>query len=546
MKFWLRCCGLMLALSPFGPPLRGQMDGIGYAQSSTGTNAAPVNVTGTVVNANTGSPIARVLVQLGGRAILTDHEGKFEFDQFSETNAMLRVTKPGYYFSLEPRNDGSHMLSSADLSAPLTLRLYPEALLTGTVTAPDGTPLSGVSINAMRIVFDAGGHRWEPISQMSRTNGRGEFRIPVPAGEYKLRTFYAMNQPEQGDIVIPLIFPQTASSTTSNLIKLGSGEEQHVDLHPFVGTAHAVWLSAESSTQGIPSIQVHTANGGAFQVGAQSESVGGDLFKLELPDGSYTLSATKYSPDGVQFAETNVTVAGHDVSGAVLRFQPVPTVPLEIQVNSATSDNASATVPPNPYLLGLILQSESEDMTAGMIGPTQKDGSFGFRASPGTYRLVARNTGSPWYVESATYGDRDLLRQDIEIAPGGGGQPIELMVSNQTGTLSGRVSVNGAAGRSWIYLIPTTPSLIPVVRLMSYADNRVSIGGMSSDLSGSYTARLAPGSYQVVAFSQMHEADFSNPDTLAPYASHVRTVTIHAGDKATLDLDAVTDEEIKP
>lgn len=554
MRRWLRGCGLAALLLLYA--MRGA-----FAQDAN-ANAAPANVTGVVVNASTGSGIARALVQLGGRAMLTDHDGKFEFDDFTETHATLRVTKPGYYFSLEPMNDGTRMLSSAEWSSPMTLQLYPEALLTGTVTGPDGSPLRGVPVNAMRSIFDENGNRWMPVARIANTNIRGEFRIAVPAGEYKLRTYYSQRREDDGNVIMPLIFPVISSTTASNMIEVSGGEEQHFNLHPLVGPAHTVWLSVESSDPGMPMIQVHAADGGTFQIGAQMGA--GNLYRVELPNGSYTLTATKYSPDGQQVAETNVTVAGHDVSGAVLRFETAPTVPLDIHVDSTTSDNGSGAALPNPYVLGLVLQNESQDFDMRMFGPTQKDGEFGFRVpGPGSYRLKARNNGSPWYVESATYGDRDLLRQDMVIAPGGGGLPIEVTVSNQTGTLIGTVSVHGVPGRSWIYLIATTPSLTPVVRVQSSGNNRVSLGGISSGsgraftmglasreyqasgFAGAYMTHLAPGSYQAIAFEQRHEADFSNPETLAPYASHVRTITINAGDKATLDLDAVTDAEVK-
>lgn len=533
MRRWLRNCGLAALL--LACTIRGA-----FAQDNA--NATPANVTGIVVNASTGSAIARALVQLGNRAILTDHDGKFEFDGFTEAHAMLRVTKPGYYFSLEPMNDGSRMLTSTDWSSPLTLRLYPEALLTGTITGPDGSPLRGVPVNAMRSIFDENGQRWMPVARIENTNIHGEFRIAVPAGEYKLRTYYTRRQSDTGNVIMPLIFPANSSDTA--VVKVNSGEEQHFNLHALVGPAHTVWLSVESSDPGMPTIQVHTTDGGDFQVGAQVDA--GNLYRVELPNGSYTLTATKYSADGQQIAETNVTVAGHDVSGVVLRFQSVPTVPINIHLDSGTSDDNGVATPPNPYALGLMLQHESQNFDMRMFGPSQKDGEFGFRIlEPGSYRLMARNTGGQWYVESATYGDRDLLRQDMVIAPGGV-LPIEITVSNQTATLSGRVSTPGTAGRSWIYLIATTPSLTPVVHVQSFAGNQITIDGMTTDLSGRYTTRIAPGTYEAVAFEQRHEADFSNPDALAPYSNHVRTVTIHPGDKATLDLEAVADTEATP
>src|SRR5665811_445863 len=51
-----------------------------------------ITVTGVVVNAVTGEPISRALIQLQGmvqRTALTDSDGRFQFDNLPETQAML-------------------------------------------------------------------------------------------------------------------------------------------------------------------------------------------------------------------------------------------------------------------------------------------------------------------------------------------------------------------------------------------------------------------------------------------------------------------------
>lgn len=520
-------CGLVALLACALASMRGQ---------SADAGSTPVNVTGVVVNADTGAAVPRALVQLGGRAMLTGHDGKFEFDQFAETRASLQVTKPGYYFSLEPMGNGSRTLTASDLSAPLTLRLYPEGLLTGTVTAPDGSPLRGVPISAMRKTFEGVGIRWVPTGQVATTNIRGEFRITVSPGEYRLQSYHIMQRTAGEDVIMPLVFPANSSGNASDVIQVHGGDEQHFDLRPSVGRAYTVWVSSESSEssgRGMPMLQVREADGSAFPVGAQISA--GNLYRVELPNGSYTLTATKFSPDGQQIAETDVTVAGHDVPGVVLRFQPMPTVPLEVQVDPGTSDNASQPAPSNPYALGLVLQGDSQGLEMGTasVFPYQQNGEVGFRLTPGSYRLVARNTSSQWYVESATYGDRDLMQQDMTVGPGNASTPIVVTVSNQTGTLNGTVSVNGTPGSGWIYLVPASPSITPEIMT-------------ASSSSGSYQMTLAPGTYQAIAFDQRYSFDPRDPNAFAPYSSHVKTVEVHAGDKAVLDLDAVTQAELKP
>lgn len=542
MSFWLRVCGVAIqALAFASAPLAvAQIQGGVMATTQPQMNKEPVTVTGVVVNAVTEAPIPRVLVRLGDRAMLTDHEGKFEFDQYAQTGGMLQMTKPGYYSSLDYNTPTSRYIAGAQLAQPMHLRLYPEAILTGTVTKADGTPLQ-ISVSAYKSVFSDNGQQWF-LAGTALANDRGEFRLPVPAGEYRLETGYA---PYIGsnDVIMPAVAPGDSSSNASGVIRIFSGEEQRFELHPVAGPSYAVMVTLEPPQQGYLIIRVHQANGTAFPIG-HLPGPASDVYKLMLPSGSYTLTATNNSPQGMETAEAKVTVADRDVSGIQLQFSPVPVLPLEVNVDrGVTSDNTSDTAPPNPRVLGLMLfrtQSSASDGPYPVYPANQKDGTLAFQVPPGSYRLATRNSGGGWYVESATYGDRDLLRQDLVIAQGAGGLPIELTVSNQMGTLSGSACSGRTLTECHVYLFSASPSATPMTQVsVSFTKNYTGARGF-------YSVNLAPGYYRVIAFDHWHSFSSSAPDVLAPYASHVRTVEIHAGEKATLDLDAVTEAEIKP
>ena len=68
---------------------------------SSSTAAVPSTVLGQVINASTGAPVPRALVRLNNRAVLTDHDGNFRFDQNTESSANMLVTKPGFSASTE-------------------------------------------------------------------------------------------------------------------------------------------------------------------------------------------------------------------------------------------------------------------------------------------------------------------------------------------------------------------------------------------------------------------------------------------------------------
>jgi hypothetical protein len=499
--------------------------------TSIASSVAPDLVSGRVVNAATNQPVRRALVRLNTRAVLTDSEGRFRFEQNKESSANLLVTKPGFYASAEYGDAGNLYLQSAQLAAPLELRIYPEALLSGVVLAPDGTPLPEISVTAMRRVYDEMGRRWVPADQR-QTDVHGNFRIPVPAGEYRVQTGYLPRSTAISKAVLPVAVPSGSASNTSQLIRIYSGEEQTFELRPAVSAIHTVGISQVRPDRGFLRISARASNGGSVQVSSMPSS--GDETKIQLPQGTYALTVrTMGDTDAPEQAETTVTVPDHDISGVALRFSPVPSIPVELLIDEASSSDASTTVLAQ---LGLSLQSEQADSDGGSASvrlSPRSNQTFFFSAAPGSYRLVGRNSGA-WYIKSAGYGDSDLLEQELVVAPGASGTPIRIVVSNQTAALQGTVHLNGDPAASWVYLIPNRRSA-----QADYSTRSSSTGSYSFD-------HLPPGSYQAIAFERRHSADYRDSESLTPFGGHVQSVTVNVGDKPTLNLEAVPATEVIP
>ncbi len=511
---------------------------IAPAQMSSGSASdsdATVTLSGQVLNAVSNLPIARALVRINGRAILTSYNGKFEFGQVSDPSGFVQVSKPGFYASIEPGGSSGVFMQTSHVSTPLVLRLYPEAIFTGTVTEPDGDPLDHVVVSARRSMFNSSGHTWIPVAQ-AQTDSHGRFRLPVPVGDYKLVSMYIPQINGTENAVLPVTLPAETSSNTSGFFHIRSGEEQQDNLHPVVSRAYAVTATFDSAVErGFPRIIARSSTGSAISLPVHfSRSDEDGAFKLELPSGTYTLIASVRSPDGIVEGETSVTVADHDVSGVVFHLETVPTLPVELQVDgAATSDN------PQPSLMqfGLMLENseaDPDDFSFPVPLTAQRDGAMSFTASPGSYHLRARNNQGAWYIKSASYGVSDLLQQEFVVAPGAGGIPIRVTVSNQTASLQGTCTLSGVQAACWVYLIPTAPSASTVFTVRS---NEQGIYN--------YT-HLPPGSYQAIAFEQMHSVDYGDATVLAPYATHVRAVTVRAGEKPTLDLETVSEAEMAP
>jgi hypothetical protein len=502
------------------------------ASSVSAASTIPSTVSGQVINAVTGLPVARALVRLNDRAVLTDHDGKFEFNQNTQANGNVMIVKPG--FSSSSDSDSANIfLQGNQLAAPLRLLLYPEAVLTGTVLGPEDEPLSGILVSARRSTYDEMGRRVVNAGQ-TQTDSHGNFRLPVPAGSYRIETRYVAKDRVTGLAVLPVVLPGGISSNTSDEIRIHSGEEQHFDLHPAVRHTHSVTAIVDSSERGMGFVRItaRSSNGSTLQINRSSNGPSGET-TLELPQGTYTLMARRNNPESPEEADATVTVPDHDISGVVFHFSPIPSIPVEMLIDEdSTSDNSQ----PSLQQLNLVLENDQPDFDEGGFTihlTTQANHALGFLASPGSYHLQARG-GGEWYVKSVSDGASDVLQQGLVVAPGAGGTPLRVMVSNLTGSLQGTVKLNGAPCGCWVYLVATTPSAEPVLSLRSNSE------GVFSN------AHLPPGSYDAIAFERRHSANYRDPDVLAAFATHVRSITVNAGDKATLDLDAVPNEEVLP
>jgi hypothetical protein len=505
------------------------------AASPTAAPAASTTqtVSGRVVSATTGLPVFRALVRLNDRAVLSDHEGRFEFPQFGATPMNdLQVTKPGFYASSDPMEPGAVLLRTDQLSQPIEIRLYPEALLTGTVTRPDGTPLPQIPITAKRSVYNDQNHRWVQVGQ-GNTDSHGNFRLPVPPGEYKLETGYSARNGTTSEAVLPLIIPGDSERNRSSLIHVASGALEHFDLHPALSRTYAVTVAIDSPAErGFPMITARSSNGLTIPGFSSGRSTDPGVMRLELPAGTYTLTATQTNQDVTRYGEATVTITDHDVDKVVLRLADVSPIAVELVVDSdATSDKT----PPTVQQLGLTLEAtaDSAQPEGTMLGVMTTLGTPSFHAMPGTYHLQARGNGV-WYVRSAYYGTTDLLNKDLTVSAGASGDTIRLTISNQTGSLKGTTTLNGMPTACWLYLVPTGPSATGVFSSRSNSD-------------GNYNfTSLPPGSYKGIAFEQRHSFNYRDPGALERFSTYAGTVTINAGNKASLDLNAVPVKEMNP
>ena len=489
-------------------------------QSGQTQGSSPETVTGLVVNAVSGAPIPRVLVQLGPVAAFTDHDGKFALAEVPAGSGMVELAKPGYFTSPEHTDPPGVAVTAAQLAQPLELRLYPEALVTGTVVAQDGAPLSRVLVTARRLATEELVRRFETVTSVE-TDSHGAFRLAVPAGDYQVVTQYVAAASDTGLSVLPAVSPAGASGSTFHV---GGGEQQELELRPHTGVPHAVGLAVQGlSEERSPVLMVSTANGATWQMSAEADSESNEM-TLKLPAGSYHLSLSASSGDSLSYGEARLSVPDHNVSGIAVQLAPVAPIAVEVSVDA----HATVASAPSPQEMGIQLlpeQQEHDSRREDAIRLQSRPGRGAvLQPHPGRFRFVATPRNF-WYVESATFGGAEVLGQSLTVTAGSGSPTLQLVVSNVMGSLEGHVTAGGAPASAWIDLIPTFPSATPVVSLRSAPDGSFSLQA------------LQPGSYLAFALPHRTGADVESPAVRASLGLRTQALTVQAGTKASLELE---------
>jgi hypothetical protein len=537
-----RCLAGLTLAAALGCAAWGQMPAsTGAATGQSGTSAATGRtVQGRVVNALSGATIARALVSLNNRSVLTDSEGRFAFPDFTDASASAMVSKPGFSATASGALAGAGRQRIADLDASLELKLYPDAVISGTLTDGEGLPLERVSVLLMRQTMQSDGMRWLPIRNVQTTH-RGEFRFREPAGRFRL----SVNALVRADVVLPVLYPGQSASDGLGYFQTAPGEEKQIDLRARTSPAYQVTVRLEPAEMRGLQFSAVTSEGESFPVPLAGMSNGGVL--VSLPTGSFTLRARLENREALFTGAARVTVTGPRSEPVTIHLEPAASLPVELSIDQTNASSANsygqiAQAFAAPDARQFNLRLERLDESPGLMNQDiqlriNDDKSEAFQVPPGRYRLLANGGGGQWYIESATYGVANLMTSEISIGSGGGGgTPIRLVVSSAKGTVSGTVKLpantSGTADAIWIYLIPRGPSLGPIYPILL---------GINGAATATFTQTIPPGSYLAVAMNHQSEQDLRDPEVQARLSTAGKTVEIAAGATANVDLETAPD-----
>ena len=275
-------------------------------------------------------------------------------------------------------------------------------------------------------------------------------------------------------------------------------------------------------------------------------------FDSRVAAGSYSLRFRAPDPTGLVTAADLPLTVSSDVTGVSLVPGAAFSLPVHVEQRPSASSSQSAPsgatisvqqdepqsdtgqinfVPPQlpcpqVRLIPTEAPLEEEALQADVVN--NRPASFAVRnLVPGHYS-VEIVCNPPWYVQSATSGNSDVLRDELVIAAAHRPDPLEIVVRDDGTMLMGSLRADGEPVRGNVLLIPEQASLAQAKLTMAAPTGE--FGFIS----------VAPGDYKLLGFDTVDGLEFRNPDMLAPYLSRAVRVTVQPHEQATATVERIS------
>jgi hypothetical protein len=517
--------------------------------------AAGRTISGAVVNAVTGLPIAGATVSLGKPKarrnpdqVQTDTEGRFAFPQLADGKYTLWASRRGYIgaaFEEHPGGFSTAVVTGEGLeSTGLKIMLEPQAVLFGTVTDDSGDPVPQARINLYRPDPAGTGKMLRGNGTMSDGGGNYEISRLAP-GSYYLSIsgvpWYATHlQPRdsQGKAIesrrSPLdvayavtYYPDATTDTAAEPIVVAAGERMRVNLtmHPVPAVHISIQIPAPGANQpfvfpqlrqeifgtmdyvqAAPMYQMRNSGRDSGPAMLELGGVAPGRYDMDLRSGGQAQSvrsvALDATSDQVNLDVSSATVLA-EVSGKI----------------SAAGDGALPT--------GLNISLVPQQGTDHYNARPDADGSFKIESvRPGTYEVAANAAGVFQSVSHLSVNGAVVPGRFLKV----GGEPVTLTarVTEVTASIGGFAKLEDKpASGVLVMLVPTSPSA-----------GKERCRGYQSDSDGSFEFSHVPaGQYTLVAVQEGWTLEWAHPEALARYLAKGVQVTVppHSNEIAVKD-----------
>jgi hypothetical protein len=510
---------------------------IALAQAAPAVDDGLYPITGTVTDAGSGRPLARVRLTLalatGGDqhfSAVTGANGSFAFRAPAGKYHLLgeRAGYPQQGLNQPPGSAFSTAVvaGSGKIATDIAFRLVPGAAISGHVVDDASDPVANAVVYALRAGVFLGRRRvWH--AGAARTNGAGEYRLgAMPAGAYYIavaaQPWFAEGldldeKTKEGDanIAWPLLFSgNTPDAHAAALVTVTAGGEANADFAFPAARGSTLRFHTDSKEQTYFRVSLSQRGPDGCRLPYRNDTVYGGVMRNVYP-GRYEFAAGSDSGTKAWLYRV-MDVTGGDVD-VDLSGLAAPTISGRVQVEGEKPKEGTL------FQLGL----QDEIAHEGMRMVTRPDGTFDqpLFLTGGRYRVGV--AGGAYRVRSIQADGAKVEGTTIDL-PEPGPLKLDVVISDDVAKIEGmlhrgKYPVAGAAAM-----------LIPRERDGVSAEDQ-------TDSDGSFNlASLPLGDYDLLILETGEHIEYTRPEVLAPYREQLRPV--HVGKRGVEKLDIDLDE----
>lgn len=573
------------------------------AQSKDTPPAPSGRITGRVLAADSGRPVKRARVSInaaeiqGGRGLLTDDTGVFDFADLPAGRYTLSVSKSGFislsYGQRRPLMAGTPLqLGEGQQIKGIDFRLPRGGVISGRVLNEEGEPVVGANVRILRYQYQQGDRRLSPAGS-GQTDDRGQYRVwGLMPGDYYVNALTRGGGPggfgpggfgpggggpggfgpggarggrgggfgpggdpggaggpggpggdDQEQLnYAPTYYPGVTAVEEARAITVGISQEvSDVNFNlQLVRTSRITGHVTNPDGSAAWSGNVNLTNDGAGRGGQIGMNYGsrigwdGTFTLANVPPGRYMLRArASDGNDSSLFAVQPLTVDGSDVSDLMVMLNTGATI------RGTVTFLPGSSPPPDPTQFRITAPpTDNSSFGPQPNARLDKDGNFTLSGVPaGLHLFRSAGGGRGWTLKSVVVGARDVTDTPIEIRGGQTLTNVSIVFTDVQNEISGTITtVEGTPMSEYTVLaFPTDSSLWrPQARQIMTA---------RPDQTGKYRIRgLPPGEYYLATVDPAEQGEWFEPAYLDEHRAGAARLTLGDGDVETQDFKLKTEK----
>jgi len=496
-------------------------------------------ISGKVVDALSGAPLARCSVEIGPTAdrgashsMETGNDGLFAFDGLEQGKYRLSAGKRGYLTQAYEEHDN---FSTAIVVGPelqsegLLFKVVPQAVITGVVTDERGEPVRRAQVRLFKDQ-DRLGIRSTVQRQTTATDDRGVYELArIDPGNYYLavsgQPWYAQaarhsqpNEKQEEQPASPLdvayattFYPQATDSEDATPIPIRGGERIQADvtLNAQQALRVRIRLPVQEQEGGFGLRMSQSIFGQVEPVSSFGQTVQNGVMEISgiLP-GHYDFTLIHPGQEGDPMSES-IHFTG-DVITSTTELTPVDEASEVTVAGKVTS--VDGKIPSGGITFRPVHQGRAY---SAML---DKAGEFDVKVPPGDYEILGQIP--QMYLAHLTAQDGEVKNRVLTVKTGSTPK-LELLASKGFGQIDG-VAKRGEQPASGVMV------------LLAPDDNPFLFRRDQSDSDGTFTlGNVVPGHYRLLAVERGWELEWANPNVLNAFLKKSVPVEVRANDKLT-------------